>query len=98
MKMLSRVLIENSESYSEDAHTRKCAGSFDEYVRESLIAKAKRLVGGNCIIDKVTTDTGHDRRHRRKIEGLVHEVNKLDGIIPYKDKIDEAKNSTNSNG
>ena len=98
MKMLSRVLIEDSKSYSEDAHARKCAGSFDKYVREGLIAKAKRLVGGNRIINKVTTDTGHDRRHRREIEGLVHEVNKLDGIIPYKDKIDEAKNSTNSNG
>ena len=98
MKMLSRVLVEDSESYSEDAHTRKCSGSFDKDVGEGLIAKAKRLVGGNCIIDKVTTNTGHDRRHRREIEGLVHEVNKLDGIIPYKDKIDEAKNSTNSNG
>lgn len=96
--MLSRVLIKDSESYSEDAHARKCAGSFDEYVREGLIAKAKRLVGGNRIINKVTTDTRHDRRNRREIESLVHEVNKLDGIIPYKDKIDEAKNSTNSNG
>ena len=98
MKMLSRVLIEDSESYSEDAHTRKCAGSFDKDVGEGLIAKTKRLVGRNRIIDKVTTDTGYNRRHRREIEGLVHEVNKLDRIIPYEDKIDEAKNSTNSNG